>query len=132
MSEPARQGVVLVVDDDPRALRLIQIVLEHEGYRVLTAADAAAACELFAQERPDVVATDLMLPGMNGIEFCRWIRERSAGTRAPGLLLVTAMDTVETRNAATEAGFDDLVTKPVELGDLRRRVRNLMREAPTI
>lgn len=123
------RGVVLVVDDDPGALRLIQLVLEHDGYRVLPAADPGTARELFLAESPDVVATDLMLPGMNGIDLCRWMRERAIGARAPGLLLVTAMDTVETRSAAAAAGIDDLVTKPVEPADLRNRVRRLLRRA---
>jgi two-component system response regulator MtrA len=129
MSGADPRGVVLVVDDDPRALRLIQLVLEHDGYRVLPAADPATARELFLAESPDVVATDLMLPGMNGIDLCRWMRERSTGPRLAGLLLITAMDTVETRSAAAAAGIDDLVTKPVEPAELRRRVHRLLRRA---
>jgi DNA-binding response OmpR family regulator len=125
-------GVVLVVDDDPRALRLIELVLQHEGYRVLAAPDPAAALTMLETETPDVVATDLMLPGMSGIELCRRVRERAAGARSPGLLLITAMDTIETRSAAAAAGIDELVTKPVELDELRRRVKRLMREAQRI
>jgi DNA-binding response OmpR family regulator len=126
MSGADPRGVVLVVDDDPRALRLIQLVLEHDGYRVLPAADPATARDLFLAGTPDVVATDLMLPGMSGIDLCRWMRERSAAGRTPGLLLITAMDTVETRSAAAAAGIDDLVTKPVEPAELRRRIERLL------
>ena len=123
-------GVVLVVDDDPRALRLIELVLQHEGYRVLAAPDPATALAMLETETPDVVATDLMLPGMSGIDLCLCVRERAAaGARIPGLLLITAMDTIETRSAAAAAGIDELVTKPVELDDIRRRVKRLMREA---
>ena len=129
MSAAEPRGTVLVVDDDPRALRLIQLVLEHDGHRVLPAADPATARELFLAESPDVVATDLMLPGMNGIDLCRWMREHSAGPRPAGLLLITAMDTVETRSAAAAAGIDDLVTKPVEPAELRLRVHRLLRRA---
>lgn len=129
MSGAGQRGVVLVVDDDPRALRLIELVLEHDGYRVLAAADPAAARDLYLAETPDVVATDLMLPGMSGIDLCRWMRERVTGARAPRLLLITAMDTVETRSAAAAAGIDDIVTKPVEPAELRRRVDRLLRRA---
>jgi DNA-binding response OmpR family regulator len=125
-------GVVLVVDDDPRALRLIELVLEHEGYRVLAAPDPATALTMLETETPDVVATDLMLPGMSGIDLCQRVRERAAGARSPGLLLITAMDTIETRSAAAAAGIDELVTKPVELDELRRRVKRLMHEAQRI
>lgn len=129
MSGTGQRGVVLVVDDDPRALRLIELVLEHDGYRVLAAADPAAARDLYLAETPDVVATDLMLPGMSGIDLCNRILERAGGARRPGLLLITAMDTVETRSAAVAAGIDELLTKPVELDELRMCVRRLMHEA---
>ena len=72
---------VLVVDDEPIVREVVVGYLEREGYRTLEAADGPAAKELVERETPALVVLDLMLPGMDGLELCRWIRKRSGSTR---------------------------------------------------
>lgn len=112
MNEP-EGPLVLVVDDDARSRELLRIILRHAGYRVVAAADAQAAVALLQAERPVVALVDLLMPGLSGIEFCRWIRARPelAGLRC---VLLTGMDTDETRRDAVAAGADLVVTKPFD------------------
>jgi DNA-binding response OmpR family regulator len=126
----AARPLVLVVEDDPRALRLMTVVLGHAGYRVQAAGTPEAAQAMLEQEVPDVVATDLYLPGMSGIEFCLWVRAR-LGAHAPAMMLLTAMDTAETRRSAAAAGIDDVMTKPFDIGELKQRLARLIRGTRT-
>jgi len=126
VTDGSYRPTVLVVDDDPRALKLMQVVLEHAGYRVLIASDGLEAQAKAVSMSPDLVVADLMMPGMNGIEFCRWVR-RSLEGRTPGTMLLTAMDTSDTRLAAAEAGIDETVTKPFDRSDFLRRLEHLLR-----
>jgi CheY-like chemotaxis protein len=106
-------ALVLVVDDDARSRELLRIILRHAGYRVVAAADAQAAVALLQAERPVVALVDLLMPGMSGLEFCRWVRGRPelAGLRC---VLLTGMDSDETRREAVEAGVDLVLTKPFD------------------
>ncbi len=130
MQADAAPPLVLVVEDDPRALRLMTVVLGHAGYRVQAAGTPAVARAMLEQEVPDVVATDLYLPGMSGIEFCLWVRGR-LGERAPAMMLLTAMDTAETRQSAAAAGIDEVMTKPFDIGELKQRLGRLIRPSQT-
>jgi CheY-like chemotaxis protein len=106
-------ALVLVVDDDDRSRELMRIVLRHAGYRVIAAAEPQAAIALLATERPDVALVDLLMPGMTGLEFCRWLRAQP-DFAAMRFVLLTGMDTEETRDEARDAGADAVVTKPVD------------------
>jgi DNA-binding response OmpR family regulator len=116
---------VLVVDDDPRARKLMRVILEHAGYAVTTVEDGAAALEELARRPADAILADLMMPGMDGIELIGRIRGdlRSRRTRT---VLLTAMDTSDTRTAARAAGADDVMTKPVDRQELLRRLAALL------
>lgn len=105
--------LALVVDDDARSRELLRIVLRHAGFRVLAAPDGQVAVALLATERPRVILADLLMPGMTGLDFCRWARQRAelADVR---FVLLTGMDTDETSREATEAGADAVVIKPFE------------------
>jgi CheY-like chemotaxis protein len=120
----ASAPLVLVVDDDDRSRELMRIVLRHAGYRVVAAADAPAAVALLEVERPVIALADLMMPGMDGLEFCRWLRARPelADVR---FVLLTGMDSDDTRRAAREAGADDVVTKPFDRLALLARLEAL-------
>jgi DNA-binding response OmpR family regulator len=124
MEEP-NGPLVLVVDDDSRSRELLRIVLRHAGYRVITAADAQAAVALLQAERPAAVFADLLMPGMTGLDFCRWTRSRAeyAGMR---FILLTGMDAEDTRADAREAGADALITKPFERVELLKTLRELL------
>jgi two-component system KDP operon response regulator KdpE len=117
---------ILVVDDEPRLLRLVREVLQAVGYRVVTAGDGKAALELVAIERPDLVLLDILLPhGMDGYEVCRRIREFSA---VP-VIMLTARAREPDKLKGFEVGADDYLTKPFHSKELLARVRAVLRRS---
>jgi DNA-binding response OmpR family regulator len=121
----ARPPVILVVDDDERSLELMNILLGHAGYDVLTAQDPRAAMALLETHCPAVALVDYLMPGMTGLELCAWVRgvPRLA---TMGLVLLTGMDDEETRQRARSTGVDDVVVKPFERKDLLQRLGALI------
>jgi DNA-binding response OmpR family regulator len=116
---------VLVVDDEPTIREIVVGYLERDGYRTLEAADGNRARELFENNAPDLVVLDLMLPGTDGLELCRWIRSRS---RLP-VIMLTARGEESDRIVGLELGADDYVTKPFSPRELVARVRTVLRRA---
>jgi DNA-binding response OmpR family regulator len=116
---------LLVVDDEPTLRETLAYNLEHDGYRVVTAADGREALEQFRAERPDLVVLDLMLPELSGVEVCRIIRQESD---VP-ILMLTAKDSEVDKVVGLEVGADDYVTKPFSLRELQARVRALLRRS---
>lgn len=127
--ETANSALVLVVDDDDRSRELMRIVLRHAGYRVVAAAGPQAAIALLATERPAVAVVDLLMPEMTGLEFCRWLRAQPA-LATMRFVLLTGMDTQDTRNEAREAGADAVVTKPFDRIRLLEQLAALLAPAP--
>ena len=103
-----RVNTVLVVDDEPIVREVVVRYLRREGYETLEAADGLRARELLEHEQPNLVVLDLMLPGVDGLELCRWIRSRS---NVP-LIMLTARGEESDRIVGLELGADDYVTKP--------------------
>ena len=116
---------VLVVDDDARVLRLVQHILELEGYRVLTASDGKTALGILSEEAPDMVLLDIMLPDIDGYVLCQRIREFSL---VP-IIMVTARGNDEEKVAGLDAGADDYVPKPFSAKELVARVRAILRRS---
>jgi DNA-binding response OmpR family regulator len=116
---------VLVVDDEPIVREVVVRYLEREGYRTLEAGDGVLARELVERERPNLVVLDLMLPGMDGLSLCRWIRARSD---LP-VIMLTARGEEADRIVGLELGADDYVTKPFSPRELAARVRTVLRRA---
>jgi len=119
-------GRILVVDDIEANVRLLQAKLQAEYYHVLTAPDGATALAIAAEERPDLVLLDVMMPGMDGFEVCRRLKD-DAATRHIPVVLVTALDGRADRITGLEAGADEFLTKPIDDVMLFARVKSLTR-----
>ncbi len=117
---------ILVVDDERAVRESLRRALQLEGYEIELAADGREALSVLGEEdpQPDAVILDVLMPGVDGLEVCR--RLRDAGNRVP-VLMLTARDEVENRVAGLDAGADDYVTKPFALEELLARVRALLR-----
>jgi len=117
--------LVLVVDDLPANVRLLEAILEPEGFSVIPASSGPEALEKVVAELPDLVLLDVQMAGMNGYEVCRRIRENDATALIP-VVMVTSHDN-EARIDGIRAGADDFVTKPFDQQELLLRVRSLVR-----
>ena len=118
-------ATVLVVDDEPIVREVVVRYLERDGHTTLEADDGDRARELLEQQTPDLVVLDVMLPGIDGLELCRWIRSRS---ELP-VILLTARGEEADRIVGLELGADDYVTKPFSPRELAARVRTVLRRA---
>ena len=117
---------ILVVDDEPQNIRLLQIRLQADGYTVLAANSGQEALELVQAEAPDLILLDIMMPGMNGFEVCQQLRAEEATQFIP-VVMVTALAEQEDRIRAIEAGADDFISKPFDSHEVLARVRSLVR-----
>ena len=118
-------ATVLVVDDEPIVREVVVRYLEREGYATLEADDGDEARALVERESPDLVVLDVMLPGTDGLELCRWIRSHS---ELP-VIMLTARGEEADRIVGLELGADDYVTKPFSPRELTARVRTVLRRA---
>jgi two-component system phosphate regulon response regulator PhoB len=122
--------LVLVVDDEPAQRALLSYNLEASGFRVVTAADGEEALVLIAEEAPDVILLDWMLPRVSGIEVCRQIKMRPSA-RDAAVIMVSARSEESDLVRGLETGADDYITKPYSVNELLARVRaNLRRVRP--
>lgn len=121
MSKPC----VLVIDDEPRYRDLIELNLTRRGYRVLLAADGVAGLNLLQRDAPDLVILDLMLPGLDGYEVCRRVRQYSA---VP-IIMLTAKAEESHKVLGLRLGADDYITKPFGAEELLARVEAVLRRA---
>ncbi len=119
-------GRILVIDDEPNITRVLRGSLSAQGYDVRTANDPEEGLRTFKDWTPDLVITDLMMPGMSGVEVCRAIRVSSA---IP-VLVLSVREHERSKVEALDAGADDYVTKPFGIQELLARVRAHLRRAP--
>lgn len=122
MTEPK---TILVVDDDPDILTIIQDNLILDGYAVLTAETGTAALEQAKNQSPDLVILDLMLPDMDGLQVCRILR---AKTKVP-IIMLTAKDGVSDKVLGLETGADDYMVKPFDYLELAARIKVRLRDS---
>ena len=115
---------ILLVEDEVKLARFIQLELDSEGYQISVAHDGLTGLTLARESPPDLVILDWMMPGMTGIEVCR--RLRATGSKVP-VILLTAKDEVSDRVTGLDAGADDYVVKPFSIEELLARVRAHLR-----
>jgi DNA-binding response OmpR family regulator len=118
--------MVLIVDDEPDAVELLEFNLRKAGYDVATASDGNTALEKARSLLPDVVVLDLMLPEVDGTEVCKLVRRNPATATIP-IIMLTAKATEIDRVLGLELGADDYVTKPFSPRELLLRIRNVLR-----
>lgn len=116
---------ILIVEDEQRIARFLQIELEHEGFRVSTEGNGEKAYDLIRGGSFDLVLLDLMLPGMDGMTLCRKVREFSD----IAIIMLTARDDVEDKVNGLDSGADDYMTKPFAIQELMARVRKVLRKS---
>ena len=115
---------ILIVEDEARLARFMELELEHEGYAVDKAADGRAGLDMALAEGYDLILLDVMLPGLNGLEVLR--RLRGGGSAVP-VLLVTARDAVMDKVSGLDMGANDYITKPFSIEELLARIRAALR-----
>ncbi len=123
-STHASKGHILLIEDEAKLARFVEVELTYEGYHVSVAADGPEGLVVAREQMPDLILLDWMLPGISGLEICR--RLRSTGNRIP-VILMTARDDVTDRVAGLDAGADDYVVKPFSIQELLARVRAHLR-----
>jgi len=125
------QAKILVVDDEAKNVKLLEALLLPRGYRVVCASNGAEALQQVHQERPDLILLDVMMPGMDGFEVCRILKD-NADTRLTPVIIMTALGLVQDRIKGIEAGADDFLTKPIHRDELLARIRTSLRLKQTI
>jgi two-component system alkaline phosphatase synthesis response regulator PhoP len=120
------QSTVLIVDDNPQNVELLQAFLESLPVKLITATDGVDALEKVAQHNPDLILLDVMMPRMSGFQVCKRIKS-DPKTKDIQVLMVTALNELGDIEQATECGTDDFVSKPVNKFELMTRVKSLLR-----
>lgn len=113
---------IMIIEDEAKIARFLQLELEHEGYAVRTAGDGRVGLAQITEFKPDLLILDLMLPGLSGIEVCRRVRSQETGQRLP-ILMLTAKDDVSDKVMGLDMGADDYMTKPFAIEELLARIR---------
>src|ERR1700690_2941033 len=119
------QSTVLIVDDNPQNVELLQAFLESLPLKIVTAADGVEALEKVAQHNPDLILLDIMMPRMSGFQVCKRLKS-DPKTRDIQILMVTALNELGDIEQATECGTDDFVSKPINKFELVTRVKSLL------
>jgi two-component system alkaline phosphatase synthesis response regulator PhoP len=119
---------IVVIEDERDILEVLEYNLEREGYRVRSCGDGAQGLRLVCDENPDLVVLDLMLPGLDGIEICRRLREK-AETRGIPVIMLTAKGEESDIVLGLGVGADDYVTKPFSPSELTARIRAVLRRS---
>ena len=124
---PEAATKILVVDDEPRNVKILQIQLQARGYDVLTAGDGAEALQIIANELPDLILLDINMPKVDGFEVVERVRANKKTEFIPIVMITALRDTQENRIKAVEAGADDFIEKPFNSFEVLARIKSLLR-----
>ena len=127
ISEQQADAKILVVDDEPKNVRILQIQLNARGYAVYTAADGLEALDIVEKEMPDLILLDINMPKMDGFEVVKRIRSNATTEFIPIVMITALRDTRDNRIKSIEAGADDFIEKPFDSLEVLARVRSLLR-----
>lgn len=116
---------ILVIEDDPATLRLIDYSLRHEGYQVLTASNGLEGIRKAHNEAPDLIILDVMLPGMDGFEICHSLRSEPDTAQLPILMFSAKAQEID-KNTGLKVGADDYLAKPADPSEIVSRVESLL------
>ncbi|HSW39098.1 MAG TPA: response regulator [Acidobacteriota bacterium] len=122
------KGLVLIIDDEKDLVDLVRYNLEKDGYHVISAGDGESGLALAIERKPDLAVVDLMLPGIDGLETCRLLRQSEATAMIP-IIMLTAKSSESDRIVGLEIGADDYVTKPFSPRELLARVKAILRRS---
>lgn len=117
---------ILLIEDDPELNEIITVFLKRNGYRVLSALDVNEAWDLIYEAKPQLIISDIMMPGVNGFEFVRMFREEDRNTP---ILFISARDDMEAKTKGFHEGIDDYMIKPLNLDELLLRISALLRRS---
>ncbi len=120
---------ILVVDDEAELVQLYRLVLESVGYDVHGAYDGKQALRIAHEEQPNLILLDVMMPGMDGIEVCRHMRDNGFDKQSCKIIMYTADDSHETRQSSITAGADELVSKTTPIYDLASKIKSYLTRA---
>jgi len=122
-SQPA---TLLIVDDEPQVRKLLETLLQHEGYQTICASSGEEALQVVAQQAPDLILLDIMMPGMDGYEVASQLKSDDATAGIP-IIMLSALSDAGARVSGLESGAEEFLSKPIERIELSLRVRNLLR-----
>lgn len=128
MNPSHRPYRILFIDDDPQIRRIIQLVLQEDGYELIGASSGVEGIVSAIRRRPDLILLDVMMPEMDGYEVCKRLRENPRTANIP-VLMVTALGNTSEKIRGLEMGADDYITKPFDSGELRSRVQAHLRRS---
>jgi len=125
MKKNLAEKKILVVDDEPFILKSLSFVLTKEGFHIQTATNGVEAMEKIRQQKPDIVFLDIMMPKMNGMEVCRWIRD-DPDLRNIYVIILTAKGQEMDREKGFSIGADEYMTKPFSPSSVLQRIREIL------
>ncbi len=126
LEDEVRSSTILIADDNVQNVELLQAYLDDLGCRVVTAHDGQETMEKVAEEEPDLILLDIMMPKVSGFEICRKLKA-DEGTASIPICMVTALHELGDIERAVEAGTDDFLSKPIKKWELLTRVRSLLK-----
>lgn len=121
-------ATILIVDDEERNRKLLEVFMQAEGYRTLSVGDGREAVDLALREPPDLILLDMMMPGMDGFDVARALKANLTLRRIP-LIIVSSLDDIASRRRVLSAGADEVVNKPIDRWQLSQHVSRLLKTA---